>query len=410
MQSTDSKIWKQRLQFELNGADYNQTLIFNSPEEIPILPFYTSENKAVTYSVDIDTKPAVFLYCSSIEKTIERILFWKEKSVFHFFVTFHSSILQKNDFFSRLPSEVTVFETFPDLVMNNLKEGKKIEPYLFDYKQVTKNKIDIIPTVFVDTTLYQNAGANAFQQVAYALAQLSEYLKCFDNSLKISNLYIFFKLAIGSNFLLEITKIRLLRKMANELLERLPFSAQVMIISEPSQRNLSLLKTPHNQNVIDISYEMAVLGGSDFVFTKNATFYKKQQFKNEQENIEKIQQIVKTRHSSFLDNSFALGGIFYEMLKKTTDLYQKIEKNGGFIPYVQSNSLQKNIAQKAKEEQFFFDERLKKYPFPNLKSQIADKTEWEIYPFTSKNTHQTANYPILPKRLWEKWEKIHLKK
>ena len=38
--SISSKQWKQKIQFELDGADYNQTLIWNSPEDIQVKPFY----------------------------------------------------------------------------------------------------------------------------------------------------------------------------------------------------------------------------------------------------------------------------------------------------------------------------------------------------------------------------------
>mgnify|MGYP006375508517 FL=1 len=35
-----SKQWKQQIQFDLKGADYNDTLIWNSPEGIKVKPFY----------------------------------------------------------------------------------------------------------------------------------------------------------------------------------------------------------------------------------------------------------------------------------------------------------------------------------------------------------------------------------
>src|SRR5690606_36315862 len=35
-----SKQWKQKIQFELQGGDYNQNLIWKSPEGIDVRPFY----------------------------------------------------------------------------------------------------------------------------------------------------------------------------------------------------------------------------------------------------------------------------------------------------------------------------------------------------------------------------------
>jgi methylmalonyl-CoA mutase len=35
-----SKLWKQKIQYELKGADYNETLVWESPEGIKVKPFY----------------------------------------------------------------------------------------------------------------------------------------------------------------------------------------------------------------------------------------------------------------------------------------------------------------------------------------------------------------------------------
>ena len=35
-----SKQWKQQIQYELKGADYNETLVWESPEGIKVKPFY----------------------------------------------------------------------------------------------------------------------------------------------------------------------------------------------------------------------------------------------------------------------------------------------------------------------------------------------------------------------------------
>ena len=40
----DAKSWKQKIQVDLKGADYNDTLIWESPEGIKVKPFYSSED------------------------------------------------------------------------------------------------------------------------------------------------------------------------------------------------------------------------------------------------------------------------------------------------------------------------------------------------------------------------------
>ena len=38
--SVSSKQWKQKIQFDLKGADYNKTLLTQTNEDITIKPFY----------------------------------------------------------------------------------------------------------------------------------------------------------------------------------------------------------------------------------------------------------------------------------------------------------------------------------------------------------------------------------
>ena len=35
-----AKAWKQKIQYGLQGADYNETLVWESPEAIKVKPFY----------------------------------------------------------------------------------------------------------------------------------------------------------------------------------------------------------------------------------------------------------------------------------------------------------------------------------------------------------------------------------
>ena len=59
-----SKQWKQRIQFELKGADYNETLIWNSPEDIQVKPFYHKDE--FVGSAPINTKATQFQICQNI--------------------------------------------------------------------------------------------------------------------------------------------------------------------------------------------------------------------------------------------------------------------------------------------------------------------------------------------------------
>ena len=42
-ETISSKQWKQQIQYELKGADYNETLVWESPEGIKVKPFYHND-------------------------------------------------------------------------------------------------------------------------------------------------------------------------------------------------------------------------------------------------------------------------------------------------------------------------------------------------------------------------------
>src|SRR5690554_7956622 len=70
-----SKQWKQQIQFDLKGADYNQTLIWESPEGIKVKPFY--HNDEFENKVSVNTKVSDFkilqrIYVFDVEKSNKR--------------------------------------------------------------------------------------------------------------------------------------------------------------------------------------------------------------------------------------------------------------------------------------------------------------------------------------------------
>jgi methylmalonyl-CoA mutase len=57
------KQWKQKIQYELKGADYNETLVWNSPEDIMVKPLLKDEPIRLNKS---GTKATEFKICQNI--------------------------------------------------------------------------------------------------------------------------------------------------------------------------------------------------------------------------------------------------------------------------------------------------------------------------------------------------------
>ena len=63
--SVSSKQWKQKIQFDLKGADYNDTLIWKTNEDIDIKPFYHADNFDTLPNIS-NTKATQWKICQSI--------------------------------------------------------------------------------------------------------------------------------------------------------------------------------------------------------------------------------------------------------------------------------------------------------------------------------------------------------
>ena len=351
---TAAKRWKQQIQYELQGEDY-QSLIYTTEEEISILPFYTAENVKRSFKVTTDTQATISLFVSDKEQTLKRIAFWQAKNVVFFLLILHKQ-LKKEEVRSWLPT--TSLFVFADEV--------------------------------IDTTLYQNAGAMMAQQIALTIAELKEQPTILPS--------ICVKMAISDAFLLEIAKLRAFRWLLNETFPTYTFQ----LISEVSNRGLSLLKTLHNEQYVQLAYEAAILGGSDYLLPKNHLFFKKSNLNSEKIQIALISSLCSTRKASLLNDLYAIEALSYEMYKKAQSFISYIEKEGGIQMMKQQRILQKWIIAKAHEAQKRFDKQCEAFLEANEgKIEWYQKEEWELYPFSKKRADGEG---FITKRLWEPFE------
>ncbi len=55
-EEVSAKQWKQKIQVDLKGADYNEKLVYKSRDGINIKPFYNAEDLEKTFRIDSPTK------------------------------------------------------------------------------------------------------------------------------------------------------------------------------------------------------------------------------------------------------------------------------------------------------------------------------------------------------------------
>lgn len=440
-----SKQWKQLIQYDLKGADYNETLIWKTDEGIHVKPFYHADEfdklqgnsgaKATEWQI------CQTIFVANIEKSnriaikaiargaesIKFILPSEEIVIKDLLVNIN---LAKNPVFlecqflsakfigqlAEIPNIKNIHFT-TDIIGNLAKTGNWFKNLKTDHAELEAIVKDV-NGVAVHLDLYQNAGANMVQQLAYALAHANEYLNHFDPVLEAKEKQSFkltFNIAVGSNYFFEIAKLRALRVLWSTLAETYGFNGECFIFAAPTKRNKTIYD--YNTNMLRTTTECmsAILGGANTIcnLPYDSIYHKNNEFG---ERIARNQLLV-LKHESYFDkvNNPADGAYYIESLsdqlaEKALELFKDIEANGGFLHQLKEGIIQRKIKESAAKEQDQFDKGelillgTNKHPNPEDKM----KQELELYPFMKRKPVKTLIEPIIEKRLAEAVEQKRL--
>jgi methylmalonyl-CoA mutase len=443
-EEVSAKEWKQKIQVDLNGADYNETLIWKNLEGIDVKPFYHQDDFKVEFkeipgfpknwniaqSIFIDDeKIANYLILDSIKRGAEAVVLTANKEfnieqVFHkisfkntviyFELKFisESFILNLKHFFSS--KKTSIFYNI-DIIGNLAKSGNWFSNFKEDHstlgKIIAQNPQENI--ISVDGTLFQNSGATMIQQLAYCLSQVNEYLNHFQNRQfsKNNKFSITFKLSLGSNYFFEIAKIRALRKLYALLASEYNLSKECHIITFPSNRNKTIYD--YNINMLRTTTEnmSAIIGGANSVCNNayDSIFHKSNEFG---ERIARNQLLILKKESYFKASNNPAKGSYYietitdQLSEKALILFKNIEANGGFLSQLKKGTIQKKIKDSALKEQLLFDSGEIELLGTNVHQNPNDKMKdnLELFPFIKKNIRKTLIEPVLERRLSEKNE------
>lgn len=439
-----SKQWKQKIQFELKGADYNETLIWNAPEDIQVKPFYhKDEFQGVA---NLNTKATQFRICQNIfvhdlEKSNLRAIDSINRGAESIRFTIEEEKMELAKLLKNLPlDKITIYFNLSFLSLDFIQKiasfikDKKAEIYCnldpigqlakegnwFTTKEKTNfDTLNLIATtapnlsvVSINAGLYQNAGANMVQQIAYSLAHANEYF----NRITTINQPIVFEVSVGTNYFFEIAKLRALRLLFNRIAKEYNHNFDCHIIVSPTKRNKTIYE--YNVNMLRTTTECmsAILGGADAIanLPYDALYHKDNEFGD---RIARNQLLV-LKHESYFDkvNNPADGSYYIESLtnqlaEKALVLFKDIEANGGFLKQLNEGIIKRKIQESADKEQELFDAGkeilLGTNKYPNKKDLMKDNLE--LFPFVKIKPRKTLISPIIEKRLAEKVEQERLK-
>ena len=433
-----AKQWKQKIQVDLKGADYNETLLSTTNDGITIKPFYTKEDRtnttiklpnksyAICESIFIDDEiVANKLAVDALQRGANAIEF-KAESSFNIEIILANIDISKNTIYFKLSflddsfinqihklcNSENVFYNV-DIIGNLASTGNWFYNLNKDH-DLLKNIVKTTPnSLSINANIYQNAGANIPQQLAYTLAHANEYLNYFGEDIASK---IHFNFAVGSNYFFEIAKLRAFRILWQALLNEYKISnANPHIVAQPSLRNKTLYD--YNVNMLRTTSECmsAILGGANTVLnvSYDEIFHKSNEFG---ERISRNQLLILQEESEMVNAHTIANGTYYiealtdQLSEKALEIFKLIEQGGGFLKQLKEGIIQRKISESATKEQEQFDTgELVLLGTNKIQNQNDTmKNDLELFPFVKPRAEKTLIQPIIQKRLAEKLEQQRL--
>lgn len=439
-ESVSSKQWKQQIQYELNGADYNDTLVWESLEGIKVKPFYHNDEFKSKYSINTPNAFKILqnIFVHDITLSNKRALAVLNRGAESIRFTIKNEKVCIEDLMQNLPFEKTLY--FFYLPFLSIDFVNKISAFTSKNKANIVIQIDPIGQLCKDgnwfqnlekdfeklnfisektnnsfltiaSEIYQNAGANMVQQLAFTLAHVNEYF----NRISSINQPITIEVAVGTNYFFEIAKLRALRLLFTTLASAYNHSLDCHIIATPTKRNKTLYD--YNINMLRTTTECmsAIIGGANTIanLPYDSLYHKDNEFGD---RIARNQLLILKNESYFdkvnnpADGAYYIESLTEQLAEKALLLFKDIEANGGFIKQLIEGTIQKKIQESAIKEQELFNDGKEilvgtnKHPNKNDKM----KHDLELYPFVKQKPRKTLITPIIEKRIAEKMEQERL--
>lgn len=421
--SVSTKQWKQKIQYELKGSDYQNTLVINSNDGIPQLPFYSKsdlKHRSVAQLPEKTNACMHIIVTNEVEANTKAIDSIQAGFTCVFFSVFNSKVnidaLLKDitipiyiephflniNFFKKIHSKYNHTTILYDPIGKITQTGNWYRNFNYDFDQLN-NILGYSPlSLSINQSLFHNAGATPVQQLAYSLAQLKQYNQ--QNSLKKCN-SITFHVATGIDFFMEIAKLKALRVLTENYVKSQNIVMDCVIIQHKSYRNIQLFDMDLNYEISSIEQQIGQYGGVNFITTypENYIHFKEDIDIFNLNNKQLIQKLKSNKYS--INDSFFVEKLTQQLIDKTLLLLDSIEQGGGYTNQLRKGIIQKKIKEKESIEQKLFNKQF------TVKTPTIKNTPIQ-YPFLKTKEQHTFWQPINKKRLTgpqEKsiWDKLY---
>tara|TARA_R110001592_G_scaffold95324_2_gene274707 strand:- start:7002 stop:8393 length:1392 start_codon:yes stop_codon:yes gene_type:complete len=396
--------WLDKINIDLKGKNFTDTLIWKTDEEINVQPFYNSEslkdnisqhfdvthnniNNEIREQIEITSiKEANHQALNALKGGANSIQFngmiatpqemnellndiMLDVIAIHFYTPnpeqtlrlFNSYLKANNIDKSKLNGSISF-----DFLGEVLISGNWIKNESADFKQLYNIQNNAsLKTISIRGDYYSNAGASITQELAYTLSHAVEYIDQLTelglSSEKVIN-NITFSLGINSNYFFEIAKIRAFRILWQIVTEAYGVKiTNTYIHSQTTSYNIAAQDAQTNILRTTTEGMSAILGGCNslsitpfnFAYENPSDFTLRvarniQIIIKEEAYLNKVQDISK--------GSYYIENLTDQLVTKVLNLFKDIENNGGFLANIQNDHIQNNIhLVNSKKEQEYKD-------------------------------------------------------
>ncbi|MBN2522510.1 MAG: acyl-CoA mutase large subunit family protein [Bacteroidales bacterium] len=473
--------WDEKIKEDLNGADYEKKLVWNSPEGFKVNPYYTHESlKDKEY---LETLPGEYPFVRGNRKTsnaweirqdiiVNDIKNANQKALYIIkrgitslgFIFKPGSLINNQDDISLLLKDIQL----DCIQLNFICDGPA--PYILKHldniiqtKKIDRNKLsgsfdfdplghltvsgnyysneesdfhslmsmihlacEYLPNfriIGINGCFFNDAGASVVQELGYSLAIASDYLSRMtdariDPSVICHSMQ--FNFGVGSNYFMEIAKIRAARflfaKLAEAYKVKEEASKKINIHSVTSGWNQTIYD-PYT-NVLRATTESmaAIIGGTDSLVVRpfNSAFTSETKFS---ERIARNIQIV-LHKEAYLENivdpsagSYYIETLTDSIIHEAWKLFLQVEEQGGYLKALKNGIIQSDISIVSQKHRYSVasgrEVLLGINRYPNLNESVKDEIVADIaFPSINEEKHEVT--PIHRQRGSAEIEKIRL--
>lgn len=252
-----------------------------------------------------------------------------------------------------------------------------------DVTKWAKENMPDVKTVIVRGEPYHNGGANAVQELAFAFATAVEYInECLDRGLAIDDIArrIQFSFAVGSNFFMEIAKLRAARLVWSNIVQAFGGSEQSQKIAMHA-RTSYFTKTVYDPyvNMLRATAEAfaATIGGADSLHVSpfDEAIGRADEFSR---RIARNTQLILLEEAHIANVIDPAGGSYYvetltaQVAEETWKLFQQIEEKGGMVKALQDGFAQTEVENVAEQRRNNVKKRKEKIVGTNFYANLAE--------------------------------------